>query len=228
MYEDLITYRMRKVIYSVIFNFYENDYEDAEDFDLYTVESLRNVVEYLASEDFLSERVKDNIHNYLTRARDFKDDKRSKRIELINDTIGFMNKQDKDDSLVFYRIELYKRRRDYKYIIGYSNEEVINQIEAVHDSICNDLYVVVSHTDITDKETFETEYLPLFKDTNIYYESLNNILYENPRIFKDELFYSRMMQIINYNKELYKDDKQISKMNNKLLKKINKAVKKVK
>ena len=69
MYEDLVTYRMRKVIYTIIFNFYENDYEDKEDFDLLTVESLRNVIEYLTSQNYLSESVKENIHNYLTRAR---------------------------------------------------------------------------------------------------------------------------------------------------------------
>lgn len=228
MYEDITTYRLRKMIYSIIFNFFENDYEDAEEFDLLVVESLRNIVEHLTSENYLSESVKNNIYNYLIRAREFKDDKRTKRIELINDTIGFMNGQQKDDSLVFYRLELFKRRRDYKYIIGYSNEEVIKEIPDVHDSICNDLYVIVSHTNLTDYDTFEKEYLPHFKNSNAYYESLNAILYENPRVFKDDLFYGRMMEIINYNKELYKDDKEILKMNKKLVHKINRKVKKVK
>ena len=228
MHEDLIVYRMRKLIYSVIFNFFENEYEDAEDFQLIVVESLRNVVEYLTSQNYLSESVKNNIHNYLTRARYFEDEDRSKRIELVNDTIGFMNSQNQDDSIIFYRLELFKRKKDYKYIIGYSNEKVQSEIKHVHDSICNDLYVVVSHTDITDDETFETEYLPYFKDSNIYYESLNAILYENPSSFKDKLFYNRMMKIINLNKELYKDDKQILNMNKKMLNKINRKIKKIK
>ena len=224
MYEDLNVYRMRKLIYTVIFNFFENDYEDAEDFDLLVVESLRNIVEYLSDENYLSDSVKNNIHNYLTRARDFQDDKRAKRIEFINEIIGFMNAQEKDESYVFYKLELFKRRRSCRYIVDCSEDDV----KAVHDSICNDFYVIISHTYATDDETFETEYLPYFKDSPLYYESLNAILYENPTVFKDELFYNRMMQVINLNKELYKEDKLMQKINKKMLNNINKSIKRVK
>lgn len=223
MYEDLVTYRMRKVIETIIFNFYENDYEDKEDFDLLTVESLRNVVEYYTSQNYLSEDVKNNIHNYLTRARYFEDENRSKRIALINDTIGFMNSQIKDDSLIFYRLQLYDRRRDFKYLFKATNEEIRKEIENVHDSICNDLYVLVGQSLLTSDQEFEEEYLPLFANSNYYYESLNMFLKENPTVFKDELFYSRMMRVINLNNELHNNDKDISKMNKKLIKKIDRA-----
>jgi hypothetical protein len=224
MYEDLITYRMRKVIYSIIFNFYENDYEDKEDFDLITVESLRNVVEYLASENYLSESVKNNINNYLMRARYFEDENRTKRIELINDTIGFMNRQQCDNSLIFYRLQLFDRRREFKYLFKLTNEEIKKEIENVHDSICNDLYVIIGQSNLTSDEEFEKEYLPFFKNTNIYYESLNIFLKENPTIFKDEIFYNRMMKVINLNNEIC-NDKEVFKMNKKLLKKIDKKIK---
>ena len=223
---DIPTYRITKMIYTIIFNFVENDYEDKEDFDLIVVESLRNIVKYLTDEKYLSERVKNNIHNYLTRARYFEDENRSKRIELINEIIGFMNSQTEDESYIFYKLELFKRRKDFRYIIGYPIEDIIKEIDNVHDSICEDFYVLISHTDITDDETFETEYLPYFKDSNGYYESLNAILYENPSVFKDKMFYDRAMKVININKDLYKDDKQILKMNKKLVRKINKEVKK--
>ena len=224
MYEDLITYRMRKVIYSVIFNFYENDYEDKEDFNLITVESLRNVVEYLTSENYLSESVKENIHNYLTRARFFEDENRAKRMELVNDTIGFLNTQKEDNSLIFYRLQLFDRRKEFRYLFKATNEEIKKEIENVHDSICNDLYVLIGQSELTSDEDFEKEYLPYFKNTNIYYESLNMFLKENPRVFKDEIFYSRMMKVINLNNELC-NDKEIIKMNKKLLKKIDRKIK---
>jgi len=225
MYEDLETYRMRKIIYSIIFNFYENDYEDKDDFDLLVVESLRNVVEYLASQNYLSASVKDNINNYLMRARYFEDENKSKRIQLINDTIGFMNSQNIDQSLIFYRLQLFDRRREFKYLFKASNEEIKKEIENVHDSICHDLYVLIGQSILTSDEDFEKEYLPLFQNTNIYYESLNMFLKENPRVFKDDIFYNRMTRVINLNNELCSNNKEVLKMNKKLLKKIEKSKK---
>ena len=224
MYEDLITYRMRKVIETIIFNFYENDYEDKEDFDLLTVESLRNVVEYLASQNYLSESVKNNINNYLMRARYFEDENISKRIELINDTIGFMNSQNIDQSLIFYRLQLFDRRREFKYLFKLNDREIKEEIENVHESICYDLYVLIGQSNLTSDKEFEEEYLPLFAESNYYYESLNIFLKENPTVFKEELFYSRMMRVINLNNELC-NDKQIFKMNKKVLKKIDRKIK---
>lgn len=225
MYEDLETYRMRKIIYSIIFNFYENDYDSKDDFDLIVVESLRNIVEYLSSECYLSDSVKGNIQNYLMRARYFEDENKFKRIELINDAIGFMNSQQEDKSLVFYRLQLFDRRKDFKYVFKATNEEIKKEIENVHDSICNDLYVLIGQSLLTSDKEFEEEYLPYFKNTNIYYESLNIFLKENPTVFKDEIFYNRMMKVININNELHKDNKDVLKMNKKLLKKIDKKKK---
>lgn len=224
MYEDLITYRMRKVIETIIFNFYENDYEDKEDFDLLTVESLRNVVEYLTSQNYLSESVKENINNYLMRARYFEDENRSKRIQLINDTIGFINTQKEDGSLIFYRLQLFDRRKEFKYLFKSTNDEIKQEIENVHDSICHDLYVLIGQSNLTSDKEFEEEYLPLFAESNYYYESLNIFLKENPTVFRDKLFYNRMMKVINLNNELY-NDKEVFKMNKKLLKKIDRKIK---
>lgn len=227
MYEDINVYNMRKLVYSVIFNFYENDYtEDPSMFDLVFVESLRNIVEYLTSENYLSDSVKDNISNYLMQAREFYDKDRTVRIKYINDIITFINTQKKDESLLFYKLELHKRRKDIGYLLKYPDSKIISEIEDVHDSIVHDLYVVSSHSIATSDEEFENEYLPYFKDTNIYYESLNSILYENPLVFKDELFYSRMMKVLNLNNELYQSNKDILNMNKKLIKKINRKVKK--
>ena len=230
MYENIVEYKTRKYIYAIIFNFYENDYsEDISAFDLVIVESLKNIVEYLTSENYLSESVKNNISNYLIQAREINDKDRKKRIEFINDIVGFMNAQKRDESIIFYRLELHKRRRDFGYItLKYSDNKVKQEIENVHDSIIHDFYVLATHSIEISEEEFKEEYLPYFKDTNIYYESLNTILYENPLVFKDELFYNRMMQVLNLNNELYQDKKDVLNMTNKLIKKINRKVKKIK
>ena len=56
MYENVVAYKTRKYIYAIIFNFYENDYsEDISVFDLIIVESLKNIVEFFASNELLPE-----------------------------------------------------------------------------------------------------------------------------------------------------------------------------
>jgi hypothetical protein len=136
-----------------------------------------------------------------------------------------MNSQQVDYSIVFYRVQLYVRRKEIRYLFKATNEEIKKEIENIHDSICNDLYVLIGQSNLTSEEEFENEYLPYFQNTNIYYESINMILKENPTVFKDELFYKRMMKVINLNNELYSDDKKISKMNKQFIKRINKAKK---
>ena len=71
------------------------------------------------------------------------------------------------------------------------------------------------------------EYLPYFISSNVYYESLNAILSENPVVFKDKIFYDRMMKILNLNSKLYNNDKKIVKINKKLVKNINYKMKRI-
>ena len=211
MNEDIGLYRTRKLINNIIFNFYENDYEeDPECFDLLIVESLKNIVEYYANNNFLSEAVKNNIYNYLTQAREYEDDNKKQRLELINDIIGIVNSQKKDESIIFYKIELYKRRKRIGDLLELDDKKIEKEIENVHDSICHDLWVITSHTDdATSEEVFQSEYLPYFKDSNFYYESLNAMLDENPIVFQNQTFYNRMMQVINLNNSLYNDNKKV-------------------
>ena len=227
MSNDDLLYQTGKLIYTIIFNFYENDYsDDTNMFDLIIVESLKNIIEYLTSQNFLSDEVKNNISNYLMQAREIEDNDRKRRVELINEIVGLMNSQKKDESLLFYRLELHKRRKDLGYIITTRSDlEVKNEIENVHDSILNDHYVLASHSyQVSDKE-FEEEYLEWFTNTNIYYESINSILYEYPQIFKNEIFYNRMMKVLNINNQLHNNNKAILKINKKLLKTIDRKIK---
>ena len=226
MIEPIENYRLRKLIYQIMFNFYEDNYdEDPSVYKLVVIESLKNIVEFHVNQNDLSDNVKNNINKFLQQARYYNDENRIKRIELINETIILLNSQEKDDSLMFYRLQLYSRTKDFKYLFKTSDAEIKNKIEYIHDSICNDLFVLVSHTDDVDDIEFVKEYLPYLKDLDLYYDSINIILKENPLVFKDKTFYDRMMSVLTINDFI---DEEVAYYNKKLIKKINKKVRRIK
>ena len=158
-------------------------------------------------------------------ARDIEDENRNERIKVCNEIIRILNSNDLDKSILFYRIELQKRTRDFGYIIKYSDDKVIEDIELVHDSICNDFFIMTSHTSDIEDSVFKQEFLPSFVNSDAYYDSLNAILEENPSVFRDEIFYNRMLEVLNFNKEIYNNDRKITKYNKKLINKINRKIK---
>ena len=224
--ESINIYKTRKLIYQIMFDFYEKNYsEDSGMFDLNILKSLEAIVEYHTSQNDLSASVMDNISNFLMAARDYQDENRNERIEIINNIVRLMNSQEKDQSLIFYRMQLHTRTKDFKYLFKASDSEIIKEIDNIHDSICHDLFVLVSHsTDVSDMD-FINEYLPELKDSDLYYESINTILKENPIVFKDQLFYNRMICVLEFNNLMYQD---LVEFNEKLVKRIDKKVKKIK
>lgn len=187
--------------------------------------SLKNIVEYHTKNNDFSEPVKDNIRNFLYQAREYQDEHRKERIDIINEIIGLINTQEKDESLIYYRLQLYDRSNQFKYLFKATKAEIIKEIDNVHDSICFDLFVLVSHSTDVSEEEFIKEYLPVLKSTDLYYESLNMILKENPIVFKDQLFYNRMMCVLEYNNLMHDE---LVEYNERLVKKINKKTKKIK
>lgn len=226
--EDINIYKTRKMLDEIIFNFEKIDYsEDPDIFDLTIMESFRNIVEYHTSNGHLIYSVKDNINEFLSQARLYEDEDRVARINLINEIIVLLNGQINEEHLLFYRIQLYYRTKQFRYLLKATNDEIKKEIPHVHDSICHDLYVVSSHSDEFTDEEFIKEALPFLKDSNLYYESLNMMLTENPIIFKDLTFYNRMMCVLNMNNDVYKKDKEMIKYNKKLVKSIDKKIKKI-
>lgn len=224
--EPINIYKTRKLVYNIMFDLYEKDYsEDPSMFDLNIIKSLEVIVEYHTSQNDLSKSVMDNISNFLMSAREYQDENRNERIEIINRIIRHMNSQEKDQSLIFYRMQLHTRTGEFKYLFKASNAEIIGEIDNVHDSICHDLFVLVSHSSDVSDEDFVKEYLPELKDSDLYYESINTILKENPIVFKDQLFYNRMICVLEYNNLMYND---LIGYNEKLVKKIDKKIKKIK
>lgn len=217
------------LIKAIIFNTEDDDYKNEEDiFDLIFMESFSNIVKFYVENNAFSEKIKDNIRNYLYKAREYKDNNRDKRIDIINEIIITLNSQKEDNSLGFYRFELYKRRRDLKLAIKSDNDTIKKEIDAIHDSICGDLYVIYTHSDSINDQKFITEHLPNLSNSAMYYESINALLMDHPYVFKDRLFYNRMMCILNLNNELYSDDKEMINLNKKLVKKVDKKVKRIK
>lgn len=226
--EDINRYKTRKMLYEIMFNFEKIDYsKDPDIFDLTIIESLRNLVKYHTSNGHLKDSVKDNINEFLSQARYHFDDNRVERIKLINEMITLINSQIDDEHLMFYRFQLYYRTKQSRYLLKASREEIEKEIPHVHDSICHDLYLVSSHSDEFTDEEFIKEALPYLQDSNLYYESLNMILKENPIVFKDLTFYNRMMCVLNINNDIYKAEKEMIKYNKKLVKSIDKKTKKI-
>lgn len=223
--EPINKYKTRKLVYQIMFDFYNKDYEeDIMMFDLNILKSLEVIVEYHTSQNDLSKSVMDNISSFLMAAREYQDEHRNERIEVINNIIRLMNSQEKDQSLIFYRMQLHTRTKEFKYLFKASDAEIKKEIDNVHDSICHDLFVLVSHsTDVSDEE-FVKEYLPELKDSELYYESLNVILKENPLVFKDQLFYNRMICVLEYNNLMYND---LVEYNEKLVNRIDKKIRKI-
>ncbi|MBE6139076.1 MAG: hypothetical protein E7174_01025 [Firmicutes bacterium] len=224
MSESINEYKTRKLIYQIMFDFYDDYEENTSIFDLIIIESLKNIVEFHSRNNDLSKDVINNINKFLMQAREYKDEKRKDRIELVNDIIRIMNNQEKDRSLIFYRIQLYDRTNNFKYLFKAKDAEIIDEISNVHDSICNDFFVLVSHTDDVDDITFVNEFLPDLKECELYYQSLNMMLKENPIVFRDQTFYNRMICVLQSNSLLNKDTVD---NNEKLVKKINKKIKKL-
>jgi len=80
MNEDINLYKVRKLIYQIMFDLSEQEYlEDTNLFDLVFIESLKNVVEYHVKNNYLSDSVKNNINEYLYQARNYNDENKIER-----------------------------------------------------------------------------------------------------------------------------------------------------
>lgn len=222
MSEEVATYYAYKMALSIPFDMKEVDfkYEDHY-FDLTIMEYLKDIISEFTKKDLFSKKVKDNIKNYLLKARDFKDDKRKERIDIINDILSLLNNQQKDYSIGFYSLQLCLRRNSKKYLFT-KNEEIISEIENVHGSIVNDYLVLGTHFETMSEENFKKYFLDKFIMSGFYVESINVLLDEMPQLFNNSTFYNRVMDILEM-KKFFENDKQ-----DKLSKKVDKKIKRIK
>lgn len=222
--QDYNNYIIRKFFSSIVFNT-DKKINSVVDwfYDVDVLMYLEAYVELFCKHGFFNQIVKSNVYEFLFKAREIKDKDYEKRIEIINNIIINLNssKLDKFKYINFYRNQLAVRRNDKKFLNNYSDEYIESIIDLVNTSICVDMFVINTHSKQISEEEFEFEYLSKFINNSLYYESLNVILYEFPELFKNPIFYNRVMKVINKNNDII-EDKRLKKINNKLIKKIKK------
>lgn len=216
-------YQLEKLMYTIIFDnsadYTNSDWIGHE----HILNSLKIVLEYLTSINALDYDSKNNVYSFLMSARKIENSNKN----LINEIVKILNNQVKDESICFYRAELYKRRRDYRYLLKYTDDEIIEEKINLYDSICHDITVLMANTDDTDDKTFNSQYLPIFANNYFFFESINAILKEYPELFNNKTFYNRTVLVLN---ETYKKNKcrDIYKGNKAIIKEIKSKTKKYK
>lgn len=223
-YDDYVLY---KIILSVIFKYDETILEDyAWIYGIDGLSCFKTAIEVLDKLNALGSNIKENIFRYLNDIRFIDDEYKKERITIINDIINFLHTKEDYIPIEFYRKELYKRRLDRNYL--YVDSYIIRQeFDEVNESIGMDSDVLISHSLEVSDEEFIKHFLPYLCNNELYDESLNALLNEYPKIFTDKLFYDRMISVLNFRYEFYKDEK-INKENNKFIKIINKKIKEYK
>ena len=130
MNDELLSCQTGVLINAIIFDLLDTEYSDkGMVFDLSFMTSFLNVVKYHVENGNFSEVIKDNIRKYLFQARAYEDADRDKRIDIVNEIIVTLNSQKEDNSLGFYRYELYKRRRNFRYAISLDEDALKKEID---------------------------------------------------------------------------------------------------
>lgn len=177
-------YETYKLITAIMY-YYNNEVYYKDSFDIAFLEMMKKLVSLSVERGYLSNNAKENINRFLVDVRNYEDENRNKRINIINDILRIMNHQKDDKTIEFYRMQLSTRRNDKKYLTKYSDYVIKKEISEINLSIVYDYLVVYSHSnEITDEE-FINDFLPGFVTSTLYYESINAILEENPSMFKD-------------------------------------------
>lgn len=221
MFKEIGLYMAYKTICQIIFNGDKSSYVvDDNNF----LKIFRDVLEYYVSVNALNNVTQDNIFDYLSAIRQFKDENYSKRIQIGTEIIKLVNSQKDDQSDKFYQHELFRRQNSVKELDFYTDSKISVQ-DLFKESIYSDYIVLLSHSEITSNEEFEESFIPMLENKYLYYESINTILKECPVIFTNPLFYNRVVSVLNKNNKVIGID-GISKSNDKLLKKINRKTKK--
>jgi len=127
-------YIYTKVLISILFGVSEEKEEWI--YRINNLKGIKKIVEYYCSSGFFSKQVKNNIFDYLKEARDIKDS--DYRYKLLNDIISIINSSSNDNSNSFYRVELYRRRDDKRYLNKYPDYVIEREADKVNSSIVYD------------------------------------------------------------------------------------------
>lgn len=160
------------------------------------LEMFLDFINIYLDEDYLGPSMKNNVLNYLNLVR-FKGYKDVKKIELINYIIRLINVHRGNKYLDYYRYEMYKRTGNDDYLKYPFDMITVNGEEKLFKSMQYDQFVLLSHSEEIDDEEFDCDFLNDLSSNMNYFESINCMLYEYPRIFCNDLFVERFNKVVN-------------------------------
>ena len=215
-------YYLQKYVISIIFDTKYNSYKNTNYiYDIEILNYLKGIVKTYVELGCFNSRIKTNIYKILVNGRKIMDENYEQRIQIINEIIGILNSQKEDNSIIYYRDELYDRRKNIKELKYLTEKDIVKMSSNIEKSIYNDFLVLNSHSKSISDEDFDNVYLPYFINNNFYYESMNIILDECPSFFKDEVFIKRVNKVISNIKNIDQNFRKTNKKVKKMVKKIN-------
>lgn len=143
--------------------------------------------------------LKQDILTALSELRLVQDENKNERIEIINSIIRNINMSKTDNDHIFYKLELYNRFKDFKYLEQDIDDEMM---EGINSFIFLDYLILISHIDLTTDDEFENEYLKQLIGNIYYYNSIEILINECPNILKNNKFIKRFKKIHELNKSI--------------------------
>ncbi|MDD2435242.1 MAG: hypothetical protein PHO63_03205 [Bacilli bacterium] len=208
------------------------------------LKALRDIVKTNEKYQFIEPEMKKNLYkivNYIRFTKDYQTSYIKKNYHhFYNEIIRTLNTSGDRYYYIYYIQELNKRYD----LIGYQ-EKIFTKYtpiamvdlykEMIYASIANDFGVLVNQSEMISDELFYDEIIPMYVVNNNYIDSINAITKEFPLILYDDTFTERTKEILTKNKTLIKKTednyndfgyyRDLSRRNNKVLKKINKQIK---
>lgn len=208
------------------------------------LKALRDIIKTNKEYQFIEPLAKDNLHRIINHIR-FNNEystKTKKRLcyHFYNDLTVTLNGSGYVNQYKYYLQELNKRYDSNRVTVQILDKlfipAVIEQYkDSIFSSIATDFGVIVNQSEAVEANSFYEQILPLYVVNNDYIDSLNAITCEFPFILTDPTFLERTYDVLNQNKVILKelkDDvedarfyKDLSKRNNKVLKKVSRLTK---
>ena len=164
------------------------------------LETFYYFIDVYSKNNLLSDRMKNNVFNYLKELKDDDTTINGANYDIINKIILKINGQEFDNSIDYYRCEMYIRTGARIYINNkkLKDKEILEEEQNLFESIAFDQRVLYACSTEVSDFVFENAYLLQFSLDENFYNTLNCILNEYPAKFLDDLFCSRCLQILNH------------------------------
>lgn len=141
--------------------------------------------------------------------------------ELTNELKIMINSSNDTNIKKMLSEELITRLIDKKEIL-HSYIEQNNITNYVKNMICNDLHVLISHSPIYTKESFNSLAIQYLEDTKSYIASINTIITEYPEIKLNQVFTERVQVVLEKMND--KKEKKLSLREKRLYKNFVKKI----